>query len=144
MPPLPGEVDRHSGVYDGRRFNPHRSAAWLVRQSIGWPRLTTGLFDLQLDAFHDMAFASKTGGNQPSTASSSSGRQRGLIRPQEFGIAAALSGQRAGPPRTPATDRRHGGTTPRPLRGPRGRAMWATVSDLLDREAGLLHPRNRL
>ncbi len=146
---LIAKVDGRYGVFDGRKFNPRRWAAWVNRHGIPWPRQAPGRLDLQLDTFRDMAavypevrpmkglratlsqlrlfgltvgrdgrnrcplrpFCSKTGRNQPSTSQFIFGPAtwlRGLIKPgdgralayidyeqQEFGIAAALSGDPA-------------------------------------------------
>ena len=51
------QVDRHYGVFNGRKFNPRCWAAWLNRNGIPWPRLATGRLDLRLDTFRDMAVA---------------------------------------------------------------------------------------
>jgi len=142
-------VDRDYGVFEGRVFKRDLFEAYLSRNGISWPRLTSGNLDLQDETFRSMAkvlpqlsslrelrhslgkmrlnqfpvgqdarnrtmlsaFGSKTGRNQPSTSKflfGSSVWLRGLIKPaegwgvayidwsqQEFGIAAALSGDKA-------------------------------------------------
>ena len=142
-------VDRDYGVFEGRVFKRDLFEAYLIRNGISWPRLTSGNLDLKDETFRTMAkilpqlsplrelthslgkmrlnkfpvgqdarnrtmlsaFGSKTGRNQPSTSKflfGSSVWLRGLIKPaegwgvayidwsqQEFGIAAALSGDKA-------------------------------------------------
>ena len=146
---LIAEVDKDYGVYDGRTFKRARFEDYLVRNGIAWPRLASGVLDMQDDTFRDMArahlqisplrelraalselrlnalavgpdsrnrtllsaFSSRTGRNQPSNAKFIFGPAvwlRSLIQPmpgsalayidwsqQEFGIAAALSGDLA-------------------------------------------------
>jgi DNA polymerase I len=143
---LIGDIDRDYGVFEGRTFKADRFAAWLIKQSIPWPRLESGRLDLSDSAFREMArafpsvaplrelraalsemrlsdlavgrdgrnrtlisaFRARTGRNQPSNTKFIFGPAvwlRGLIKPptgyglayidwqqQEFGIAAALSG----------------------------------------------------
>jgi hypothetical protein len=144
------QIDAGRGIYSGRTFKTERFAAWLIEQSIPWPRLASGALDLSDDCFHEMGraypekvspirelrqalsllrleslavgndgrnrcllspFGSRSGRNQPSNAAFIFGPStwlRGLIRPtdgnalayvdweqQEFGIAAALAGDRA-------------------------------------------------
>jgi hypothetical protein len=143
-------IDAGRGIYDGRTFKAERFAAWLVEQSIPWPRLESGTLDLSDDCFHEMGraypdmvspirelrtalsrlrleslavgsdgrnrcllspFGTRTSRNTPSNSEFIFGPStwlRGLIRPeagkaiayvdweqQEFGIAAALSGDPA-------------------------------------------------
>jgi hypothetical protein len=146
---LIAEVDRDYGVFDGRKFNPRKWAAWANGTGIRWPKHGPGRLDFRLDAFRDMAeqypsvlrmkalrstlavmkasgvpvgrdgrnrcplrpFVAKTGRNAPSTTQFIFGPARwlrGLIKPaegaaltyvdyeqQEFGVAAALSGDAA-------------------------------------------------
>jgi hypothetical protein len=143
---LIAEVDANFGVYDGTTFKLSRFEHYLAVHRIAWPRLPTGVLDLDGGTFKDMArthpqliplcelrrslsqmrlsdlpvgedgrnrcmlsmFRSKTGRNQPSSTRFIFGVSawlRGLIQPpegyglayvdwsqQEFGIAAALSG----------------------------------------------------
>jgi DNA polymerase I len=143
---LIGAIDADYHVFDGRSFRRDWFEAFLVHESIPWPRLKSGVLDLTSSTFREMAkaypiiaplyelrhalsalrlnaltvgddgrnrtvlwaFASKTGRNQPSNTKYIFGPSvwiRGLIKPepgyaiayidygnQEFGIAAALSG----------------------------------------------------
>lgn len=143
---LIASVDADFGVYDGTTFRREKFERYLITANIAWPRLASGVLDLQDDTFKDMArahlrlaplrelrsalsqmrlsdlavgddggnrcmlsmFRSKTGRNQPSNTRFIFGPSkwlRGLIKPpedwglayvdwsqQEFGIAAALSG----------------------------------------------------
>jgi hypothetical protein len=143
---LIADIDVNYGVYEGRTFKADRFAAWLVHNSIPWPRLESGRLDLSDNTFREMArsypavaplrelrvalsgmrlsdlavgpdgrnrtmlsaFRARTGRNQPSNTKFIFGPSvwlRGVIQPppgygiayidwaqQEFGIAAALSG----------------------------------------------------
>jgi hypothetical protein len=146
---LIAEIDQDYGVYEGRSFKTSRWEAYLIANSIPWPRLDSGRLDMSDDTFREMArthlqvapirelrcalsemrlaklhvgddgrnrcllspFRSRTGRNQPSNTQFIFGPSvwlRGLIRPrpgwglayvdwsqQEFGIAAALSGDQS-------------------------------------------------
>jgi DNA polymerase I len=50
-------VDRHYGVFDGRKFQPRRWGTWLNRHGIRWPRTAPDRLDLRLETFRDMALA---------------------------------------------------------------------------------------
>ena len=48
-------IDRSFGVYEGTTFKQDRFAAWLVREGIPWPRLSSGHLELTDDVFRQMA-----------------------------------------------------------------------------------------
>lgn len=52
---LIADIDSSYHVYDGRTFKQERFAAWLIQQSIPWPRLESGALDLADGTFRQMA-----------------------------------------------------------------------------------------
>jgi DNA polymerase-1 len=54
---LVAEADARFGIYEGTTFKLDKFAAWLIANNIPWPRLPTGLLDMDDDTFRSMAKA---------------------------------------------------------------------------------------
>jgi len=52
---LINKIDTLYGVYEGRTFKLGKFEAWLILNNIPWPRLESGVLDLQDDTFREMA-----------------------------------------------------------------------------------------